>query len=129
MADLYLRHANRYEVAAPVSYWWSSKRGLVHSSTGETRNISDCGVLVGVGECPPVGAAIQMTIQLPRLRGNGLGMKLHGEGKVVRVDDAETTAESRSKKVFAASVHFYFERSEGAEGPDLKSELMKTVVH
>ena len=79
MADLYLRHANRYEVTAPVSYWWSSPKGPVHSAAGETRNISHSGVLVAAGECPPIGSAIQMTIQLPRLRGGGFGMKLQGE--------------------------------------------------
>ncbi len=129
MADLYLRHANRYEVTAPVSYWWSSPKGPVHSAAGETRNISHSGVLVAAGECPPIGSAIQMTIQLPRLRGGGFGMKLQGEGMVLRIENAGTTTESKPVSVFAASVMFYFETSEKSEQPDVSGdEKLKTTV-
>jgi len=129
MADLYLRHANRYEVAAPVSYWWSSPKGPIHSGKGETRNLSHSGVLVATGECPPIGASIQMTILLPRIRGSGIGMKLHGEGVVVRVEDSATTVASKPAGAFAATVQFYPETSEKSQQPDVRAdEKLKTTV-
>lgn len=112
MADLYLRHANRYEIATPISYWWTSSEGPIHSSKGETRNISPSGVLVAAEECPPIGASIQMRMRLPSLRGTGFGMKLYGEGRVVRSERVETSLGSRASRFFAASVHFYPENSE-----------------
>lgn len=129
MVDLYLRHANRYEVTVPVSYWWSLPKGPIHSGAGETRNISQFGVLVAAGECPPIGAAIQMAIQLPRLRGPGLGMKLQGEGTVVRVENTGTATESKPARAFAASVLLYPEKSEKLEQPDVSNdeELKNTV--
>ena len=126
MVDLYLRHANRYKVAAPVSYWWSSSRGPARTGAGETRNISHCGVLVAAGECPPIGAAIQITVHLPH-RSAGAGMKLEGEGKVLRVENADGTVESNSGGVFAASVQFHFEASIKPEQRYVSGERLKTT--
>jgi hypothetical protein len=112
MPDLHPRRAHRYQVATPVSYWWLAPKGPVHSGNGKTRNISQSGVLVATSECPPSGAAIQMTIRLPRLSGSGHGMKLYGEGTVVRIEDTGFGFDSEPTKVFAASVQFYPEKSE-----------------
>lgn len=128
LADLHLRRARRYEVSAPVSYWWAASKGPIHSSAGETLNISDSGVLVAASECPPMGASIQMTVLLPRLRDKGFGMKLHGEGMVVRVENGDTPL-SAPAKAFAASVQFYPETSDQPE--KLKRdgvEKLKTTV-
>jgi hypothetical protein len=127
MVDLYQRHANRYEVTTPVSYWWSSSRGTTHSGTGETRNISHCGVLVATGECPPIGAPIQITVHLPHRRSPGVGMKLEGEGKVLRVENADRAVECEPGSLFAASVQFYFEASIQREQPYASDESLKTT--
>jgi len=118
MPDIRPRRAHRYQVVTPVLYWWASSGGPVHAGSGQTRNISQSGVLVAANECPPAGASIQMTLGLPRLPGNGQGMKLHGEGVVVRVHDADVVSDCKPARVFAASVLFYPDRSERSEQPD-----------
>lgn len=128
MADFDPRRAKRYEISVPVSYWWSASKGPIHSSLGETRNISDSGVLVAAaGECPPTGASIQVTVLLPRLREEGPGMNLHGEGTVVRVENADTPS-SKPVKVFAASVHFYPERPDELEEPRREVEEKLRII-
>lgn len=115
MAELFMRHTSRFEIVAPVSYWWPSPTGALHSSKGETRNISQRGVLVAAEECPPLGSPVQLTIRLPRLREKGLGMRLEGEGMVVRVQDTSNSHLLGPTQAFAVSVQFYLEKSEQQE--------------
>lgn len=127
IVDLYQRNSNRYELTAPVSYWWSSSKGPTHSGMGETRNISHCGVLVAAGECPPIGAAIQITVHLPHRRSPGVCMKLEGEGKVLRVENSNRNVESNPSRAFAASVQFYFETSVKREQLYVSGGTVKTT--
>jgi hypothetical protein len=116
MTDLELRNANRYRVAAPVDFWWPSPRGSARARRGVTRDISSRGVLVITDECPPVGAAIQMTVSLPRRKGRSHPLELHGEGVVIRVQSEKSN--SLGERGFAASVHFYPELPESSEHLD-----------
>ena len=129
MAEFDLRRARRYGVSVPVSYWWSASQGPIHSCAGETRDISDSGVSVAAaGECPPIGASIQVTVPLPRLREEGPGMRLLGEGTVVRVENADTPS-ATPVKIFAASVHFYPERSDDLMEPKrVAGEKLQSIV-
>lgn len=129
MVESHVRRANRYEITAPVSYWWSLRKGPMHSGHGEMRNISHSGVLVATTECPPLGTVVEMSVVLPRVRGNGNGMKLHGEGIVLRLQDVSAPTESGLTKGFAASVHFYPELPDAPEDQQLSriENLKKTV--
>lgn len=118
MRGLHERHETRYEVAAPVAFWWLRADGSIHGGEGVTRNISNRGVLVTAKECPPVEALIQMTIALPGGWGDGRGITLHGEGTVVRAGCTESATASGSSSEFAASVQFYSERSGSEDRPD-----------
>jgi len=129
MADLHLRHAYRFEIVTSVSYSWSSLRGQVCSGEGETRNMSDSGILVVGDQCPPIGALIQISMRLPSPRGKPFGMKLYGEGRVVRSEKIETSPGNTPSTLFAASMHFYPETSEKSEQPlESCNEGLKSTV-
>ena len=106
MADLELRHATRYPLAAPVTFRWPTSQGWVRAGQGTTRDISSDGVMVAAGACPPVGVHIQLTVFLPRREASGHAVKLHGEGIVVRVQSCESMPLSERTSGFAASVQF-----------------------
>src|SRR5664279_5669271 len=79
-----LRRTNRYSVSAPVHFWWLKLDGLSESCVGETRDISSSGVFVLAALLPPVGASLQLDVLLPAIREDSTGVRLHGEGVVVR---------------------------------------------
>jgi PilZ domain len=116
MVVLELRREKRFEVAAPVDFWWPTQRGSVRTSHGITRDIGNSGVLVTAEECPPVGTHIQMTIRVPKQRSSGRPLELHGEGTVVRAEEIGLTPR-RGLKCFAASVQLYPEMPSGSEQP------------
>jgi hypothetical protein len=120
MTDLQLRQANRYRLSAPVSFWWYPPEGSVKSSEGVTQDISHAGVLVMAHECPPAGVQIQLTVLLPGLRDKSKGMKLHGEGVVVRLENSKDGSDSSGSLGFAASVQFYPENP-SREGNEAQS--------
>jgi hypothetical protein len=98
-------------------FWWVPAKGSLLSSMGVTRNVSNSGVLIAASECPPVGAVVQVEVLLPRIEGNGYGMKLHGEGIVVRMETAICADLAEQPYAFAASVQFYPEQVDAAEQP------------
>jgi hypothetical protein len=128
MADLYLRQETRYQLNAPVSYWWSCSKGEIQEGNGVTRDISQTGVFVETAECPPAGTPVQMTVSLPRLGGDGSGMKLHGEGVVVRVEDNNTAKTKTLGKSFAASVRFYPDSDRSVQVNQGSLEKLRTAL-
>ena len=111
-----MQRAKRFECAAPVAFWWPLANGVVQSGTGVTQNIGNSGVSVTATECPAAGTRIQMTVFLPRVKGNDYAMKLHGEGVVVRVESEKLGSDLRPTG-FAASVQFYPEPMDASEQP------------
>ena len=109
MSTLQLHRAKRFEIIAPVTFWWSPSGAPVHSGKGTTRNVSTTGVLVVTDECPAKGAPIQMTIRMVSRKRGERGMKLKGEGIVTRVEKENRSAAGTKPAQFAASVHFYLE--------------------
>jgi hypothetical protein len=109
-----LRKTNRYRLSAPAIFWWARPDGQSQGSEGVTRDLSTAGVFVVAGLCPPVGARVQLDILLPRMNDTAVGVRLHGEGLVLRVERGGTTTTG-----FAASVQFY------PEAPD-ESVLWRT---
>ena len=97
-----LRRISRYRLAAPAFFCWCTREQVSANSKGITRDVSTAGVFVAASLCPPVGARVQLDILLPRINGPAVGVRLHGEGTVLRVErvNSKTTG-------FAAALHFY----------------------
>lgn len=114
MAPFYLDRAKRFEISAPVTFWWSYDKAPAKSGKGITRNISKSGIMVTASECPPAGARIQMNVRIPQSEDRKYGMELHGEGTVVRVDEDAAAGSGAKPKRFAASVQFYPEPMEAS---------------
>ena len=102
-----LRKTKRYPVSAPTLFMWAPANGKPQSAQGVTRDIHTFGVYVKTNAVPPLGALVQMEIVLPKLGDDSPGMRLQGEGIVLRCDYGEAT-----KSGFAASAQFYPEAAE-----------------
>lgn len=70
---------------------------------------------IAANECPPVSELIQLTVILPRDPHHGSLAHLHGEGIVVRAEEAERTSARGPSFEFAASVQFYLVQQDGAD--------------
>lgn len=102
-----LRKAKRYRLSAPALFLWAPLDGKAKSGHGVTRDINTSGVFVQTDSLPPVGARVQMEVVLPKLADASPGMRLQGEGVVLRCENGDVT-----KRGFAASAQFYPEASE-----------------
>ena len=80
------RKSNRYQLAALVCASWRQPDGNFSKVTGITRDISMRGISFLAATTIEVGAYIELEVYLPSLNSHGRGMKLHGEGTVVRVE-------------------------------------------
>lgn len=127
-ADLHRRDANRYQIAAPVSYWWSGQDESVQTGHGITQNISSSGVLIVAHICPPKRVRLHIEVRLPPSKENAHGMELHGDGSVVRIESIETANPGKRTTGFAVSVQFYPAKENTADevpgrGTELREHL------
>jgi hypothetical protein len=97
-----LRIDNRYRLSCSVLYLWLTADGYLQNTRGEAHNISAHGIFVLTDLCPPLGTQVELKVLLPRLDGTGVGMRLQGKGKVLRVVQSSTN----DPNGFAASVKF-----------------------
>lgn len=97
-----LRRVTRYRLVAPAHFWWGTAEQIGGNRKGMTRDVSTAGAFLTASLCPPVGARVEIDILLPRMNGTAVGVRLHGEGTVLRVDHVNSKA-----KGFAAALHFY----------------------
>jgi hypothetical protein len=104
-----LRKSRRYRLLAPASFLWERPDGLLQEGRGMIRDISDRGVFVAGDPVPPLGAHLEVDVQLPSLDAGSGAVHLHGEGTVMRID-----REAEGIKGFAAAVAF---QTEAASGP------------
>ena len=102
-----LRRAGRYQISAPVFFYWAPQTGPAQSGQGTTRDINGHGVYVETDELPTVGALVQMDVLLPTMAFSGPGMHLTGDGLVLRVESRGSNGASPPGGGFAASVQFY----------------------
>lgn len=102
-----LRKAKRYQLCAPARFLWARQDGKPQSGQGVTRDINTFGVFVTTEELPPVGARIQMEVQLPKLADPGSGMHLYGEGVVLRREPPGAQGAGSGEAGFSATVQFY----------------------
>jgi PilZ domain len=80
-----LRKANRYQLAVPVFVSWRHADGTFSRLAGITRDISMRGISFLAADTVEVGTFIELNVYLPSLHCQERGMKVHGEGTVVRV--------------------------------------------
>jgi hypothetical protein len=102
-----LRKSKRYRLTAPAAFMWAPPNGTAQSGRGVIRDINTFGVYVQTDSMPPIGALLQMEIVLPKLTDSGPGMRLHGEGIVLRCDYGGAV-----ECGFAASAQFYPESAD-----------------
>jgi hypothetical protein len=107
-----LRKAKRYPLSAPALFMWASQDGKPQSGHGTTRDINTLGVYVLTDISPPAGALVQMEIVLPKLADTGPGMRLSGEGVVLRREPKGTKELGGARGGFAASMQFYPETTD-----------------
>jgi len=107
MIERNLRKAIRYQVAVTVSFYWRGVDGSLHEAQGVTRNISSDGALIASSHVPLVGEVIEATILLPRVEGQGNGMKLFGKGAVLRAAKRTESDSDSSACEFAVSVPWH----------------------
>jgi hypothetical protein len=96
-----LRKANRYQLTALVFFSWRHPDGRFLQLTGVTQDISMRGISFLTADAVEVGAYIELDVYLPSLHRQGRGMKLHGEGTVLRVESLSIV-----EKKIAAEVMF-----------------------
>ena len=108
-ADPCMRQAYRYEIAAPVNFWWSCSGAPAQAGEGVTRDIGASGLWIEANACPPAGALIQITVFFPSAKGSGRAVSLVGEGIVVRVETSDPSTTNESITGFAVQGQFYLE--------------------
>jgi len=76
----------RYPLAAVVKYQWSARNLMMGEGEGRSRDISEAGTFVLTNALPPVGASIDVAIQLPAWQVGAAALRMEMTGEVVRVD-------------------------------------------
>lgn len=107
-----LRRAKRYRLSAPALFLWAGQDGKPRNGQGVTRDINTSGVYVLTDAMPPVGARVQIEIVLPKLAGSSPGMRLTGEGVVLRREANGNKGVGTTEPGFAASAQFYPEATD-----------------
>ena len=79
-----LRQHKRYRLAAPMSFEWENKSGIMQRGKGNTRDISPAAVFVITPELLPVGTAVRLRIELPGLQPENSGPLLETRAHVIR---------------------------------------------
>ena len=76
----------RYPLAADVKYQWSARNLMMGEGEGRSRDISEAGAFVLTNALPPVGASIDVAIQLPAWQVGAAALRMEMTGEVIRVD-------------------------------------------
>jgi hypothetical protein len=106
-----LRKSRRYRLSAPASFFWESLDGRLREGRGTTLDISTTGTFIVTDAVPHGGAQLELNVYLPSAERAASTVQLHGEGKVVRLDQRQ-----KSVNGFAAEVTL---QAEVASGPTI----------
>ena len=87
------RKSTRFELRLPIELVREGNAGV--SRTGETRNVSTSGVLFTSQSELPIGQPIEYAITLPTGKADGVTVRLHCMGKVVRTELIENGIPAR----------------------------------
>jgi hypothetical protein len=80
----------RFPLEACVVFWWWDESGTYRKTSGRSRNVSVRGAYVMADTCPPVGAAVGLTISMPSSVGLARASRVEMAGRVLRVDQRLT---------------------------------------
>jgi PilZ domain len=96
------RKDNRFLLRVPVTFKWNDEQARPHEGSGFSLDISTSGIFVITEVYPPLGAAVEVEVLLPLLRGDApRRLRLNAPGIVLRVVETEGFA-STSDFVMAA---------------------------
>jgi len=96
------RKSIRFELRIPAIFRWRDHGGE-HERGGFTRDVSVKGVFIATPICPPKASELKLDLLLPALDGAAPGLKLEGEGLIIRVENGIG---------FAVATDFSTERTE-----------------
>jgi hypothetical protein len=80
------RKHNRYRLGIPVTFSWREARQAAQGGFGLTRDVSIRGAFVFTTCPPPLRAGIKLKAFFPPVVGVATSLRLHGEGRAVRVE-------------------------------------------
>ncbi len=76
----------RFPISASAYFQWKGPDDNWHESTGITQNISARGVFILARRLPPLGGAVEVTVDIPPVNPSGTARgQLRGKGIVTRV--------------------------------------------
>ena len=101
----------RFPLRVPASFLWKDRLGEEHKGDGTTRDVSSSGAFIFTRLCPPPGAAVTVSISLPKISANAHGMQIRAMGKVTRIEASER-GQSRRGFAFRSRQTFLGERKE-----------------
>ena len=87
--DMERRKHNRYRLGVPVIFSWRGRRHAQHEGVGLTRDISIAAAFVATASPPPLKTNIKLKVFIPPGRGAVAPLRIHGQGRVVRVEAAQ----------------------------------------
>ena len=99
------RAVTRCRLRCRVAFSWQDAGKRRRHSEGVTRDICSRGLFLFASKCPPAGTALRYEILLPQLERTVPRIRVHGEGRVVRVEPAAAPAGMVS---FAAASESFF---------------------
>jgi len=105
------RNDPRFPLCVPANFFWKDKLGEEHRAEGTTRDVSSSGAFIFTRLCPPPGAAVTVSISLPKISKNAHGMRIQALGNVMRVEASER-GQSRRGFAFQSRQMFLGERRE-----------------
>lgn len=94
------RKSVRYQMRAPVLFKWTNGDGVALQDGGFTRDISTDGLFVCCDRLPPLQTALSMEVLVSVVEAPRPGLRLRGQGVVVRVEELDNYTG------FAAKVDF-----------------------
>lgn len=103
------RKSNRYFLSTPAFCWWEHADGETHLAQGTARDLSHRGAFIVSESLPSPGAYVEVDVYLPSVDLTPCSVRLHGEGRVLRVSQAGTGPSG-----FAAELMFHTESSNAA---------------
>lgn len=80
------RKSIRFPLQMPVIFWWTNEYGMRQQAEGHSRDISEAGAFVFAANCPPLGAIVELRMDLQALPNARGAYLIEYQGQVVRVE-------------------------------------------
>jgi hypothetical protein len=82
-----LRRSRRYQLSVPVFFEWEHSDGILRKNEGTTRDVAVNGIFVCADVTPSLGVGLHLDICFPPLSRSSQPVRVHAEGKVVRIEE------------------------------------------